>query len=437
MNQKRTIRLIILIVAIGLLACRNSSELASLFESPLPPTPTFVVAHFSTATVTPTLTDTPAVALTEPLTPTAALMETPEPPAVDTDQETETPAAEYEAAEPTVEPPSATPPPTATPNLTPSATSPPPPPTPTDTPIPTPPPPSGRIAFPIDDGAGHYDVWVLDVAAGEAFIVQPRARQPDFSKDGKLIVNLQDSDLGEHIGWLDANFAWKGEVSDSPYDSHPTWRPDGNLYAFSNPQMLEDPHTGAPLPHIFIPCSMERPFMENEARCRDIGTGGKVSTGEYPVWTDDDRLAFFYFAAEDGIYVVSGASNLWQAGGVGQPQLLVTGNGRPTDTQGFQVYFFASDIDQNWEAYQIDLDGSNLINLSNSPTSLDGLPTVSPDGNWVAFMSDRDGHWGIWLVPRGGGEPTKLFDLFSINTNPSPWGTDDRDWTLERMSWGP
>ena len=62
---------------------------------------------------------------------------------------------------------------------------------------------------------------------------------------------------------------------------------------------------------------------------------------------------------------------------------------------------------------------------------------MSPDGNWVAFVSDRDGKWGIWAVPRLGGEPIKLVDISKINTNPSPWGIGDRDWTLERLSWGP
>jgi Tol biopolymer transport system component len=62
---------------------------------------------------------------------------------------------------------------------------------------------------------------------------------------------------------------------------------------------------------------------------------------------------------------------------------------------------------------------------------------VSPDGNWVAFVSDRDGAWGIWIVPRSGGEPEKILDFSTINTNPSPWGVGDRAWMFERISWGP
>jgi hypothetical protein len=309
--------------------------------------------------------------------------------------------------------------------------------TPTDTPIATPVTLSGRIAFPIDDGAGHYDVWAIELPDGEPFLVQKRSRQPSFSTDGRLLLNNQDSEFGENIGMLDRNYAWLGLVSESPEDGFPFWQPDGSHYVYSNPKFLLDPSTQTPLPHVFIPCSLRRPSVEDDLKCRDIGTGGKVNSGEYPVWTDDDRIAFFYFAAEDGIYVAGGASTLWEAGGMGSPQLLVKGNGRPSDTQGYQVFFSAGDIDQNWEAYMIGLDGNNLTNLSNSPFFQDGLPTVSPDGNWVAFVSDRDGFWGIWVVPRSGGEPSKVVDLAKINTNPSPWGTGDRDWTLERISWGP
>lgn len=76
---------------------------------------------------------------------------------------------------------------------------------------------------------------------GEPFLVQARARQPNFSKDGRLLVNLHESQFGEHIGLLDANYTWLGLVSDSPHDSHPFWHPDGSRYVFSNPQLLLTP----------------------------------------------------------------------------------------------------------------------------------------------------------------------------------------------------
>ncbi len=78
--------------------------------------------------------------------------------------------------------------------------------------------------------------------------------------------------------------------------------------------------------------------------------------------------------------------------------------------------------------------GGPAINISASPTSNDGLPAISPDGQWVAFASDRDGGtWAIFVAPVTGGAAQKLLNFPKGN----PWGTGDREWINERISWGP
>ncbi len=459
MNKKQTGFLTILSLTITLLACNSSDLLATRVNPTL--TPTFELARYATPTTIVSETPAPSEETPPPTTePTTEIS--------GTDSAVESPRTEPNTTEPiptkepTVEP---TTEPTAKPTEEPTeeaesvfqspvaepevAESP----AETDTvdddggetePEPTAetepvelPPLSGRIAFPVDDGGGHYDIWVIELPDGEPFQILSRARQPNFSSDGRLLVNNHDSQYGESLGLLGPNYEWQGIINDSPDDAYPFWSPDGRIYVYSNPKLLLDPVDNNPLFHVFMPCSMQIPAMEGEGKCRDLRTHGKVTIGEAPVWTDDDRVAYFTFEGDDGIYVVSGVSALWQAGGVGSSKLLINGNGRPTDTAGFQVFFSAGDIDGNWEAYAIDLDGTNLVNLSNAPFFQDGLPTVSPDGNWVAFVSDRDGKWGIWVTPRSGGEPQKVVDISTINTNPSPWGVDDRAWMTERISWGP
>lgn len=401
------------------------------------PTPTLVVARFTLPTPTPYPTPTLADEATS--TPTPRPTRTPTP-----SEEATTPDEAPSALASELESPVETPTPELTPTEvvdTPTATVPPPPPTETPTLTPVPPPPalSGRLAFPVDDGAGHYDVWVMDLPDGDPFTVMTRARQPNFANDGRLLVNLQNNQYGEHIGLLGPNYEWRGQISDSPSDSHPFWSPDGSRYVFDSPTRLTDPATRDYIPFLFIPCSADRlPQEENDPVCRDTEGKSKLIAGEYPVWTEDWRIAFFTFAGDDGIYVTSAGATVRDAGGeyaVSQP--LVFSNGRPSDSHGYQLYFSAGNLDNNWEAYAIDLDGNNLVNLSNSPDSQDGLPTVSPDGEWVAFISDRGNDWAIWVVPTQGGEPQKLLDLSVINTNPNPWGSDDRAWQSERMSWGP
>jgi hypothetical protein len=272
---------------------------------------------------------------------------------------------------------------------------------------------------------------------GQPFIVQPRARQPNFSEDGRLLVKSQGSDLGESIGLFDSSYTWQGIINHSPDDSYPFWDPAGNRYTFSNGNLVLDPDTAHLAPYIFTACSLQIPLFENDEKCKDPRTWGKIVVGEAPVWTVDDRIVFYSYKGEDGLYFVESASVLRDAGGLGPPQFLVASNGLPTDTRDDQVFFSAGNIEGNWEAYAIDLDGNNLTNLSNSAASQDGLPAVSPDGSQVAFVSDRDGAWGIWVGPRRGGEPQKVVDLSSLNSVGNPWGIDRRAWITERISWGP
>ena len=51
---------------------------------------------------------------------------------------------------------------------------------------------------------------------------------------------------------------------------------------------------------------------------------------------------------------------------------------------------FMSDRQGNWQLYMMDRDGSHLRNLTNSPSN-DGAPVHSPGQNWLIFTSDRNG----------------------------------------------
>jgi Tol biopolymer transport system component len=52
-------------------------------------------------------------------------------------------------------------------------------------------------------------------------------------------------------------------------------------------------------------------------------------------------------------------------------------------------------------------------------------PAWSPDGQSVAFQSDRSGRWDIWTVPAKGGEPRPLTSDEDIDFQPS-WSPDGR-----------
>lgn len=66
--------------------------------------------------------------------------------------------------------------------------------------------------------------------------------------------------------------------------------------------------------------------------------------------------------------------------------------------------FWAQAEEPNWEIFYFDLVTSNLVQLT-ADSSFDWCPRVSPDGLWVAFVSNRSGAPDIWILPLLGGVP--------------------------------
>ena len=91
--------------------------------------------------------------------------------------------------------------------------------------------------------------------------------------------------------------------------------------------------------------------------------------------------------------------------------------------------------DGNWEIYIINADGSGLQRLTTDPAQ-DGLPTWSPDGRVLAFVSDRGGEWALWVMTPTGRDERELIPMAG---SPDGFvGTDrsaSRGWAEERVSW--
>jgi hypothetical protein len=63
--------------------------------------------------------------------------------------------------------------------------------------------------------------------------------------------------------------------------------------------------------------------------------------------------------------------------------------------------------DDNWDIWIMDADGSNNIQLTDSPTS-DLAPSWSPDGTQIAFVSYRDGNAEIYVMNADGSEQVNV-----------------------------
>ena len=62
-------------------------------------------------------------------------------------------------------------------------------------------------------------------------------------------------------------------------------------------------------------------------------------------------------------------------------------------------------------------DGSGVTRLTIHPAE-DWMPSWSPDGSLIAFQSDRDGNWEIYVVGVDGGNVTRLTDNPASDESP-------------------
>src|SRR5580693_9145359 len=55
------------------------------------------------------------------------------------------------------------------------------------------------------------------------------------------------------------------------------------------------------------------------------------------------------------------------------------------------------------------------------------MPRLSPDGEWIAFVSTDEGNPEVYVMPSEGGQPRRLTFLGSTFTSISGWSADGRD----------
>ncbi|GAB4526456.1 MAG: hypothetical protein Kow0063_00740 [Anaerolineae bacterium] len=382
-------------------------------------------------TPTPLITPTPTHTQPPPSsTPTPVILVVTATPLPATDTATPLPATDT----PTPSPPTNTPaPPTPTSTPVPVVVATPTPMPPTDTPAPPAPAISGKLAVPVDDGTGHYDVVVYQLPEGKELGRIPRSRQPNFRPDGEVLIVNGEGGSNENVWEYTANGNPIRAVSASPGDHHPFYNPDANSIVYDNPQLVIAKLSGTEW-HIFVQYGLNVPdtntVASNFILLGDIFDG---STPMFPVWAADYSILFRacnYWRDGGTCGIWKADSGMTRAGGAPQnpPAFLVGDNAIPTDTKGNNLAFM-SRAPGNWEVYITSINGGNVTNITNNPAD-DGLGSISPDGNWVAFVSNRDGRWGVWVTPITGGTAQRLpVDI-------PGWVSGYGGWTVERISWG-
>jgi serine/threonine protein kinase len=138
-----------------------------------------------------------------------------------------------------------------------------------------------------------------------------------------------------------------------------------------------------------------------------------------------NRLAYLRRRTNINIWRTEGPS--W-AGAKGAPAKLISSTRSQSDldiSPNGQKIAFRSDRSGANEIWICDSSGSNPVQLTSLSASNSGTPRWSPDGQQIAFDSRKEGHSDIYVISAEGGSPRRLTTEPFENNVPS-WSRDGR-----------
>ncbi|HKO44783.1 MAG TPA: protein kinase [Pyrinomonadaceae bacterium] len=241
-------------------------------------------------------------------------------------------------------------------------------------------------------------LWAVNLASGQQRVITTRdAVQSNWSPHGQRLAFWGEQKGGHRDIWTvasDGNSEPVAVTDDAFIDWNPIWSPDGQyLYFLSN-----------------------RGGEMNLWRVAIEESTGRLRSEPEPATLPSNNCQHISFA-RNGKSLVYGQStrseNVWQIGFdssrgevTGTAAFLTQGLKRYTwfslapDEQSF-VYLARGEPQQ--DLFTADRAGTPLQRLTDD-VAQDIVPRWSPDGQWIAFLSDRSGKYEIWKVrPDGSG----------------------------------
>jgi Tol biopolymer transport system component/tRNA A-37 threonylcarbamoyl transferase component Bud32 len=280
-----------------------------------------------------------------------------------------------------------------------------------------------RIAF----QSGEATIYVVPALGGiPKQLVEPSpeviVRTPSWSPDGKQFAYVQDRNI--YVCSIDGGKPRKIAEAFDPYSL--SWSPDGSKIAYvsGNPAFV----FGRPIIGNIAPSSI---WIVSTIK----GVPFQMTNNNYlnvsPVWTPDGRNLLF-------------VSN--QGGSRDVYQLPLSASSEPSGppirlTTGLNAHTISISIDSNNLAYSVFTYTANIwsiripkgeaVSISEAQPvteggqAIEGI-SVSPDGKWLVFDSNRSGNQDIYKMPVGGGEYEQLTTNPSDDFIPS-WSPDGKE----------
>jgi Tol biopolymer transport system component len=262
----------------------------------------------------------------------------------------------------------------------------------------------GRIFYSAPGPDGTQSILAQSLAPGATpQLILRDAAQPAIL-GARLALRSSRSDL-LGLGIFDIPGGQLIGVTSHLEDSNPNWSPDGGHLVFASTR------------------HGDRRWRIYTTPASGNQTAQEVAFGLDPDWHPiADRIV--YKGCDDsgercGLWIMD------SSGGNRSPLTANKTDSRPIwSADGRTLVFMSESRHGNWEIYAVDVNSAVVTRLTDNP-ALDGLPTVSPDGSRVAFVSNRGGNWGIWVVPITGDNAQQVIVI----------GPDLPNWLEQGIEW--
>lgn len=254
-------------------------------------------------------------------------------------------------------------------------------------------PPGGRILYAAknpDDGRSRiFALGVGSDAAPSVFVED--GTQPALRSDAARIVYYNTRSDMAGLTSYDPGSGLTLRFTSFAEDSRPSWSPDGNQFVFASNR------------------EGDRRWRIYAGWAETDGAAINLGFGDSAAWSPTSDQIAFHGCDESG-----NGCGLWRVNSGGGDRGTLTS--QPSDItpnwspNGQTVVFTSNGRHGNYEVYALNAASGTVTRLTDHPAN-DGIPAVSPDGTWVAFLSDRGGRWQLWGVPITGGEAVVLGEI--------------------------
>lgn len=98
---------------------------------------------------------------------------------------------------------------------------------------------------------------------------------------------------------------------------------------------------------------------------------------------------------------------------------------------GSRLVFASTQHSPTADVYIKNVGSSTITQITNDPSN-DLMPSIAPDGQRIAFASDRSGSWDIYITSIEGGQPVQITEDSTHELHPS-WSPDGTQLVFSRL----